>query len=79
MCSSQVFHCLLNCLGPGTLLPIQRPVHLLVSHTSSNFSGQQSLSQGAPETQDPFVEIVVGLYSVSQCSGMTFYMWQNLQ
>ena len=40
MCSSQVFHCLLNCLGPGTALS---PA-FLVSH-SSNFSGQQSFSQ----------------------------------
>lgn len=76
MCSSQVFHCLLNCLGSGTLLPIQRPVQPLVSHTGVTLVGSSLFQKAtsAPETQDPFVVIVVGLYSVSQCRGIAFYV-----
>lgn len=72
MCSSQVFHCLLNCLGPGTLLPIQRSVQPLVSHTAVTLVGSSLLHKAtsAPETQDPFVEVVAGLYSVSRCGGV---------
>lgn len=78
MCSSQVFHCLLNCLGPGTLLPIQSSVQPLVSHTAVTLVGSSLLHKAtsAPETLDPFVEVVAGLYSVSRCGGVTFYMQQ---
>lgn len=78
MCSSQVFHCLLNCLGPGTLLPIQRSVQHLVSHTAVTLVGSSLLHKAtsAPETLDPFVEVLAGLYSVSRCGGVTFYMQQ---
>lgn len=74
MCSSQVFHCLLKCLGPGTRFPTQRSV-LLVSHTAVTLLGGSLFHKatGAVETQDPFVE-VTGSLMVSL--GVKFYLFQ---